>query len=88
MRLVSKGVAMIVTRNQQLFESTRKKKGSTMKFKSDSFIERLRGPMNQDVLEELAKRNQARVKKIIAEMGEKWIGHPSRRTQRKEDAAA
>jgi hypothetical protein len=78
---------MFVQRNDTIFEPTRKKKGSTMKFKNDAFVQRLRGPMGQDVLEELAKRNQARVKQIIAAMGEKWIGHPSRRTQRKEETS-
>lgn len=76
---------MITTRNDQLFEPNRKKKGSTLKFKNDTFVQRLRGPMNRDLLEELANRNQARVKEIIADMGSKWICHPSNRVQRKED---
>jgi hypothetical protein len=49
----------------------------------DKFLERLRGPMTYDVMEELGKRNQARVKKIIAEMGNKWIGHPEHHVKRK-----
>lgn len=79
---------MFVQRNDTIFEPTRKKKGSTMKFKKDAFVERLRGPMSRDILEELAKRNQARVKQVIADMGNKWIGHPERRVQRKEEPAA
>lgn len=79
---------MFVQRNDTIFESTRKKKGSTMKFKEDVFVERLRGPMNRDVLEELARRNKARVNSIIADMGAKWIGHPQRRVNRKEEIIA
>lgn len=79
---------MFVYRNETIFQSTRKKKGATLKTKHDTFVERLRGPMNQDILEELANRNQARVNQIIADMGANWIGHPSRRIQRKEDTAA
>jgi hypothetical protein len=70
---------MFIQRGDTLFQSTKKLKGSTMKtstHRTDPFIERLRGPMSYDVMEELAKRNEARVKKIIAEMGDGWIGHP------------
>lgn len=79
---------MFIRRNDTIFEPTRKMKGSTMKFKEDMFVERLRGPMNQDVLEELSRRNKARVNKIIADMGENWIGHPNRRINRKEERVA
>lgn len=56
----------------------------------DPFIDRLRGPMSYDVMEELAKRNEARVKKIIAEMGAKWIGHPDHKIKisKREEAIA
>lgn len=75
---------MIICRNTTIFESNKKLKGAVMK--TDAFTERLRGPMSSDLLEELAARNQKRVKRLIAEMGEKWIGHPSRRIERKEEA--
>lgn len=58
-----------------------------MKTHSEEFVRRLRGPMGFDILEELGRRNEARVKQAIAEMGEKWIGHPSRHIQRKEEQA-
>jgi hypothetical protein len=76
---------MFVQRNNTIFESTRKLKGSIVKTPHDDFTPRLRGPMSFDLLEELGRRNQARVKQIIADMGNKWIGHPSRRIQRKEE---
>ncbi len=54
----------------------------------DKFLEQLRGPMTYDVMEELGKRNQARVKKIIAEMGTKWIGHPEHYVKRKVEGSS
>lgn len=62
-------------------------KTSTSKEK-DKLIERLRGPITYDVMEELGRRNEARVKKLIAEMGTKWIGHPARHVERKVEGSA
>lgn len=83
----------ITLRGDTVFQSTKKLKGSTMKAtlnRRDPFVERLRGPMSYDVMEELAKRNEARVKKIIAEMGTKWIGHPDHKIKvnKREEALA
>ena len=83
---------MISQRGDTVIQPIKKLKGSTMKAASskekDKFIERLRGPMTYDVMEELGKRNQARVKKIIAEMGNKWIGHPEHHVKRKVEGSA
>jgi hypothetical protein len=71
---------MFFQRGDTLFQSTKKLKGSTMKpnlQRRDQFIDRLRGPISRDVMDELNKRNQVRVKKIIADMSDKWIGHPN-----------
>ena len=73
---------MFVRRGDVLFQSTKKFKGSTMRnaiasgSAHDPFIEQLRGPITQDVMDTLRERNAARVRKIIKEMGNKWIGHP------------
>ena len=49
----------------------------------DKFIEQLRGPLTYDIMEELGKRNEARVKQIIKNMGTKWLGHPDNAVQHK-----
>ena len=62
----------------------------TSAHRRDPFIDRLRGPISQDVKDELTKRNEARVKKIIADMGDKWIGHPDHKIKvvKREEALA
>jgi hypothetical protein len=83
---------MFSQRGDTVIQPIKKLKGSIMKTASskdkDKFIERLRGPITYDVMEELGKRNQARVKKIIAEMGAKWIGHPDHHVKRKSEDSA
>ena len=76
---------MLSQRGDTVIQPIKKLKGSTMKasIPKDKFIEQLRGPMTHDVMEELGKRNHARVKKLIAEMGAKWIGHPDNHIKRK-----
>lgn len=76
---------MFSQRGDTVIQPIKKLKGSTMKasIPKDRFIEQLRGPMTHDVMEELGKRNHARVKKLIAEMGTKWIGHPDNHIKRK-----
>lgn len=76
---------MFSQRGDTVIQPIKKLKGSTMKASvpKDKFIEQLRGPMTYDVMEELGKRNEARVKKLIAEMGTKWIGHPDNHIRRK-----
>jgi hypothetical protein len=76
---------MFSQRGDTVIQPIKKLKGSTMKasIPKDKFIEQLRGPMTYDVMEELGKRNEARVKKLIAEMGNKWIGHPDNHVNRK-----
>lgn len=76
---------MFSQRGDTVIQPIKKLKGSTMKasIPKDKFIEQLRGPMTYDVMEELGKRNEARVKKLIAEMGTKWIGHPDNHIRRK-----
>lgn len=76
---------MFSQRGDTVIQPIKKLKGSTMKasLPKDKFIEQLRGPMTYDVMEELGKRNEARVKKLIAEMGTKWIGHPDNHIKRK-----
>jgi hypothetical protein len=80
---------MFSQRGDTVIQPIKKLKGSTMKASvpKDKFIEQLRGPMTYDVMEELGKRNEARVKKLIAEMGTKWIGHPDNHIKRKTEGA-
>jgi hypothetical protein len=80
---------MFSQRGDTVIQPIKKLKGSTMKasLPKDKFIEQLRGPMTYDVMEELGKRNEARVKKLIAEMGTKWIGHPDNHIKRKTEGA-
>lgn len=40
--------------------------------------------MNEQVRQELAKRNAQRIAKVIKEMGTKYLCHPANRVQRKE----
>jgi len=83
---------MFSQRGDTVIQPIKKLKGSTKKAASskekDKFLEQLRGPMTYDVMEELGKRNQARVKKIIAEMGTKWIGHPEHYVKRKVEGSS
>jgi hypothetical protein len=80
---------MFSQRGDTVLQPIKKLKGSIMKAaQKDKFIERLRGPITYDVMEELGKRNEARVKKLIAEMGSKWIGHPDNHVNRKTDGTA
>ena len=52
----------------------------------DKFIEQLRGPLTYDIMEELGKRNEARVTQIIKDMGTKWLGHPDNAVRHKREA--
>ena len=75
---------MFTQRGDVIVEPIKRLKGSFMK-SDDKFIEQLRGPITYDVMEELGKRNEARVKQIIKEMGNKWLGHPDNAVRRKQE---
>lgn len=45
---------------------------------------KLRGPMTFDILDELERNNKERARRMIREMGEKWICHPSNGVKRRE----
>ena len=51
----------------------------------DKFIEQLRGPITYDVMEELGKRNEARVKQLMKEMGSTWLGHAANAVRHKRE---
>ncbi len=77
---------MFTQRGDVIVQPIKKLKGSIMK-SNDKFVEQLRGPLTYDIMEELGKRNEARVKQIIKEMGTKWLGHPDNAVQRKQREA-
>ena len=66
---------MFTQRGDVIVQPIKRLKGSIVK-SDDKFIEQLRGPLTYDIMEELGKRNEARVKQLIKEMGTKWLGHP------------
>ena len=76
---------MFTQRGDVIVQPIKKLKGSIMK-SDDKFIEQLRGPLSYDIMEELGKRNEARVKQIIKEMGAKWLGHPDNAVRHKREA--
>ena len=76
---------MFTQRGDVIVQPIKKLKGSVMK-SDDKFIEQLRGPLTYDIMEELGKRNEARVKQIIKDMGTKWLGHPDNAVQHKRAA--
>jgi hypothetical protein len=76
---------MFTQRGDVIVQPIKKLKGSIMK-SDDKFIEQLRGPLTYDIMEELGKRNEARVKQIIKEMGTKWLGHPDNAVRHKREA--
>lgn len=66
---------MFSLRGSLLIEPMRRLRGSVTKEETPRHTDVLRGPMSYDILEEMGKRNEARVKQIIAQMGTKWLGH-------------
>jgi hypothetical protein len=76
---------MFTQRGDVIVQPIKKLKGSIVKT-DDKFIERLRGPLTYDIMEELGKRNEARVKQIIKDMGTKWLGHPDNAVPHKREA--
>ena len=76
---------MFTQRGDVIVQPIKRLKGSIVK-SDDKFIEQLRGPLTYDIMEELGKRNEARVKQIIKEMGTKWLGHPDNSVPHKREA--
>lgn len=74
---------MFSLRGSILIEPMRRLRGSITKEETPRHTDVLRGPMSYDILEELGKRNEARVKKLIADMGTQWIGHLNYRGKKK-----
>ena len=84
MMLTQKIDTLFTQRGDVLIQPMKRLKGAIMKPELMKYTEQLRGPVTRGVMDELAARNQARIKERIKEMGNKWIGHPDNAVQRKE----
>lgn len=75
---------MIFTqRGLNIYELMKRPKGAIHKELTDK-ERKLRGKMSFDILDELEAQNNERAKKLIKEMGEKWICHPKHAVKRKD----
>ena len=75
---------MIFTqRGLNIYALIKRPKGAVHKELSDR-QKVLRGPMTFDILDELERNNNERAKKMIKEMGDKWVCHPKHSVKRKD----
>lgn len=74
---------LFVQRGMNIYEMMKRPKGAVTKELTDK-QRVLRGKMSFDVLDELERNNQERAKKLIKDMGDKWLCHPKHHVKRKD----
>lgn len=71
-------MSVFLNRGNSIYELMKRPKGSVQK-KS-----KYREAMSFEFLDDLERRNSARIKKTIQEMGSKWAHHPDNYVKRKD----